>query len=87
LLQLEPFENISTRLDRKADQVFELEPKGAIPAAVDSDPVLGGKCDFIIVDTSANGLAMVREKDGNIRPASKVELWKLQHNKPDKYQM
>jgi hypothetical protein len=84
---LEPFENIAKRLDLKASAVFELEPKGTTPSAIESDPILGGKFDFMIVDTSAKDKIMVRDKEGNMRPASKPELWKVQSNKPTKYQM
>jgi hypothetical protein len=88
LLKLEPFENITKRLDKKAAEVFEVEPNGSMPDSIEANPVLGGKFDFMFVDTSApKDFVLIRNKDGNVRMASRKELWKFKSNKPLKHQM
>jgi hypothetical protein len=85
---LEPFQNIQKRLDQKAQKVFELQVQGSKPNPIESDSNLKGKFEFMIIDTSSDSREIkVRDKDGNLRSASKPEIWKQKHQKPTKFFM
>ena len=65
-------------------------PKSQDPSSIiDENPVLGGKTDFMIVDTSKpeSPAYLVRDKQGKLRSASPAQVYLKRNAKPKNFSM
>lgn len=83
LLQQNPFENITRKLDLSANKIFHttvVPPTASVNTPNDSETICesgnihNSRNNFMFVDTSRNQI-LVREKSGKLRTASTIERW------------